>query len=254
MVDADGGFSLAAEPSATPTPCGPPHRPAHARRGAGRCGDQVAGRGDGGRTTHPTSARALADGPGRRRVPGCVLPILDEAAVVAPSTSTTPAASSPFFGGREEKWRSLRGALVHAQRRGAGPGHLRETLHDREAVTTVVTRIGAATSRGGAAHRAGHRADRVRLGVRLVLGAGRAGRDVLRFQQESGSAGEEFRAVTPERQLRRGRGPVRPRLAGAGPGVRPGHRRGDRLRARARRAAGRGQVRRLLPAHGERQA
>ena len=127
---------------------------------------------------------------------GCVLPILDERGKVGGLYEFYTDRELPFFGGRQSKWSSLRGVLVHAHRAAMARAHLQETLNDREAVTTVVTTVGAAATQEQALRVA---LDTVRSAFGWAYGSfwaldEEAG--VLRFQQESGSAGEEFRAVT----------------------------------------------------------
>ncbi len=127
---------------------------------------------------------------------GCVLPILDDRGTVVCLYEFYNDVELPFFGGRQSKWQSLRGLLAHAHRAALARAHLQETLHDREAVTAVVTTIGAAVNQEEALRVA---LDTVRSAFGWAYGSYWAldeSANLLRFQQESGSAGEEFRAVT----------------------------------------------------------
>jgi methyl-accepting chemotaxis protein len=102
----------------------------------------------------------------------------------------------PFFGGRAEKWKAIARVAAHASRRALEAATLQETLSDREAVTTVVTSVGAAASAQDALRRA---LETVREAFGWAYGSYWAldeGTGTLRFQVESGSAGEEFRRVT----------------------------------------------------------
>ncbi|MGY2127720.1 methyl-accepting chemotaxis protein [Blastococcus sp. SYSU DS0617] len=197
MADPDGGFSLAAEGG----------RYTDAMRAA-RVERLMPHEGLAGRaiktqdvvlaneTTDPgfCGRWKAAQAAGARR--GCVLPILDERGAVVSLYEFYNDSELPFFGGRQSKWRALRGVLVHAQRAALARAHLQETLHDREAVTTVVTKIGAARNQEEALRVA---LDTVRSAFGWAYGSYWAldeSANVLRFQQESGSAGEEFRAVT----------------------------------------------------------
>jgi hypothetical protein len=126
---------------------------------------------------------------------GCVLPVVEGGRVVALYEFYNEA-ELPFFGGRQSKWKSLRRLLSHATKAALAKATLQETLDDREAVTTVVTEIGAASDQEQALRVA---LDTVRSAFGWAYGSywaldEEAG--VLRFQQESGSAGDEFRQVT----------------------------------------------------------
>ena len=172
----------------------------------------------------------------------------------SPSTSTTAAAELPFFGGRPEKWKAIGRMVAHARRGALAAAALRETLDDRHRGHHRGRARSArpATRRPRCAIALETVRTRVRLGLRLVLGAGRGRANVLRFDVESGSAGEEFRKVTLAASFAEGVG-----LSGRAWRrrdlvfvARP--RRGHRLRARPRRPAGRRPLRRLLPDHGRR--
>jgi GAF domain-containing protein len=105
-------------------------------------------------------------------------------------------AELPFFGARREKWFSLGRLLSHARKAALATAALQETLDDRVAVTTVVSETGAAQDQASALRAA---LDTVRTAFGWAYGSYWALDPVdrvLRFQQESGSAGEEFRRVT----------------------------------------------------------
>jgi GAF domain-containing protein len=130
---------------------------------------------------------------GARR--GCVLPVVEEHRVVALSEYYSRD-ELPFFGGREEKWNSLGRLVAHARRSALTSSKLNESLNDRLAVTSVVTEMGAAVDQQAALKIA---LDTVRTAFGWAYGSYWAldpVANVLRFQQESGSAGEEFRTVT----------------------------------------------------------
>ena len=197
LVDGDGSFSLAADTGGYAETM----RAARIERlmpGAGLAGTAI-------RTQDPVMPDENTDPAfcGRWKAAqsagatrGCILPMLDERGKVASLYEFYNRAELPFFGGRAAKWQSLRGVLVHAQRAAVARAHLQETLHDREAVTSVVTKIGAASTQEEALRVA---LDTVRSAFGWAYGSYwplDESANVLRFQQESGSAGEEFRAVT----------------------------------------------------------
>ncbi|MGY1741066.1 MULTISPECIES: methyl-accepting chemotaxis protein [unclassified Blastococcus] len=126
---------------------------------------------------------------------GCVLPIVEDGRVVALQEYYSRS-ELPFFGGRTEKWQAIGRVAAHARRSALTAAQLQETLHDREAVTTVVSRVGEATDEQSALRTA---LETVRTAFGWAYGSywaldEEAG--VLRFSVESGSAGEEFRQVT----------------------------------------------------------
>ncbi|MEU2348278.1 GAF domain-containing protein, partial [Modestobacter sp. NPDC049651] len=84
---------------------------------------------------------AAAAAGGARR--GAFLPVTEKGAVVAVKEFYTTG-ELPFFGARREKWHSLERLLNNARRAALATAQLQETLDDRQAVTTVVTEIGAA--------------------------------------------------------------------------------------------------------------
>ncbi|MGY1844080.1 methyl-accepting chemotaxis protein [Modestobacter sp. SYSU DS0875] len=126
---------------------------------------------------------------------GCVLPTVENGTVVA-LNEYYARGELPFTGARQGKWDSLGRLLSHARRAALGTKELQETLNDRVAVTQVVTELGAASDQQGALRIA---LDTVREAFGWAYGSYWAldeAAGVLRFQQESGSAGEEFRTVT----------------------------------------------------------
>ncbi|MGY2079510.1 methyl-accepting chemotaxis protein [Modestobacter sp. SYSU DS0657] len=126
---------------------------------------------------------------------GCVLPTVENGVVVA-LNEYYARGELPFTGARQGKWDSLGRLLSHARRAALARNELQETLDDRVAVTTVVTELGAAIDQASALRIA---LDTVREAFGWAYGSYWAldeSAGVLRFQQESGSAGEEFRTVT----------------------------------------------------------
>ncbi|WP_369819628.1 methyl-accepting chemotaxis protein [Actinoplanes sp. TFC3] len=100
----------------------------------------------------------------------------------------------PAFAG--EKWAAITRIAVLAGQQALAANELRETLDDRAAVTTVVAEVGAAADEKSAIEVA---LERVRSAFGWAYGSYWAldpADKVLRFAQESGSAGEEFRKVT----------------------------------------------------------
>src|SRR3954471_2483113 len=126
---------------------------------------------------------------------GSVLPLVEDGRVVAVYEYYT-AGELPFLGARQGKWDSLGRLLSHARKAALARASLQETLDDRVAVTTVVAEVGAARDQASALRIA---LDTVRESFGWAYGSYWAmdeQANVLRFQQESGSAGEEFRKVT----------------------------------------------------------
>ena len=126
---------------------------------------------------------------------GCVLPIVEDNRVVALQEYYSRD-ELPFFGGRAEKWQAIGRVAAHARRAALTAAQLRETLDDREAVTTVVAKVGEAHDEQSALRTA---LETVRTAFGWVYGSYWAldeEENVLRFSVESGSAGEEFRRVT----------------------------------------------------------
>ncbi len=197
MVDAYGGFSLAAESGGYEETM----RAARIERllpSEGLAGQAIRTQDVvlADETTDPAFCGRWKTAQSAGATRGCVLPILDERGTVFSLYEFYNAGVLPFVGARASKWRALRGVLVHAQRAAVARAQLQETLHDREAVTTVVTEIGAARNQEEALRVA---LDTVRSAFGWAYGSYWAldeSARVLRFQQESGSAGEEFRAVT----------------------------------------------------------
>ncbi|WP_432524125.1 methyl-accepting chemotaxis protein [Kineococcus sp. SYSU DK006] len=126
---------------------------------------------------------------------GCQMPVVEDGRVVA-LQEFYGVSALPFFGGRSEKWKAIARVAAHARRRVLDAVTLRETLDDREAVTTVVTAVGEAQSEDDALRRA---LEVVREAFGWAYGSYWAldeGSGTLRFLLESGSAGEDFRRVT----------------------------------------------------------
>jgi GAF domain-containing protein len=126
---------------------------------------------------------------------GAWLPVLDGRTVVAVQEYYS-ATELPFAGGRLEKWKALGRVVEHSRRGALAAMHLREAVDDRNAVTEVVTQIGAATDQRSALRAA---LETVRSAFGWAYGSFWAldeEAQVLRFDVESGSAGEEFRTVT----------------------------------------------------------
>ena len=126
---------------------------------------------------------------------GSLLPLIEDGRVVA-LYEYYNAGELPFGGARKGKWDSLGRLLSHARKSALARATLQETLDDRIAVTTVVAEVGAASNQQAALRAA---LDTVRESFGWAYGSYWAldeSAGVLRFQQESGSAGEEFRAVT----------------------------------------------------------
>jgi len=95
-----------------------------------------------------------------------------------------------------EKWATITRIALIARNNAIGAAALRETLEDREAVTTVVTKVGDAVEQSTALRVA---LDTVRSAFGWAYGSFwqlDEEENVLRFKVESGSAGDEFRTVT----------------------------------------------------------
>jgi hypothetical protein len=126
---------------------------------------------------------------------GCLLPLIEDGRVTALYEYYNNG-ELPFLGARQGKWDSLGRLLSHARKAALAQTALQETLNDRVAVTTVVAEVGAASNQQSALRAA---LDTVREAFGWAYGSFWAldeTANVLRFQQESGSAGEEFRKVT----------------------------------------------------------
>jgi putative methionine-R-sulfoxide reductase with GAF domain len=126
---------------------------------------------------------------------GCLLPLIEDGRVVGLYEYYTDG-ELPFLGARQGKWDSLGRLLSHARKAALARAALQETLDDRVAVTTVVAEMGAARDQQSALRIA---LDSVREAFGWAYGSYWAldeSANVLRFQQESGSAGDEFRKVT----------------------------------------------------------
>jgi GAF domain-containing protein len=100
----------------------------------------------------------------------------------------------PAFGG--EKWATITRIALIARNQALSSAALQETLDDRAAVTTVVTRVGDASDQDSALRVA---LETVRTAFGWAYGSFwqlDEEENVLKFKVESGSAGEEFRKVT----------------------------------------------------------
>jgi GAF domain-containing protein len=126
---------------------------------------------------------------------GCFLPILRDGRVVALHEYYSSAETS-LFQGQAARWKAVGRIAAHAQEQSLSAITLRETLDDRVAVTTVVSKVGEARDEASALRIA---LETVRTAFGWAYGSYWAldeTANVLRFDVESGSAGEEFRAVT----------------------------------------------------------
>ena len=136
---------------------------------------------------------------------GCVLPVIENGEVTALQEFYSTH-EPPFFGTRRSKWEAIVRLLTRHRRSALHELARQESLHDREAVTTVVAQLGAVTNEATALTTA---LESVREAFGYTYGSfwsldEQAG--VLRFAQESGSAGEEFRRVTKSASFARGVG------------------------------------------------
>jgi len=126
---------------------------------------------------------------------GCFLPVVEDGRVTA-VLEYYSRRELPFFGGRAEKWETIGRLVGHARRSAVATAQLKENLDDRLAVTTVVTKVGEARDEVTALRTA---LETVRTAFGWAYGSFWAldeTSNVLRFDVESGSAGEEFRKVT----------------------------------------------------------
>ena len=126
---------------------------------------------------------------------GCFLPVVegDEVTAVLEYYSRD---ELPFFGGRAEKWQAIGRLISHARRSVLAVAQLKENLDDRLAVTEVVNKVGDARDEATALRIA---LETVRTAFGWAYGSFWALDEearVLRFDVESGSAGDEFRKVT----------------------------------------------------------
>ena len=146
--------------------------------------DPTTGAGTCARWSAATAAGATA---------GAHLPVVEDGVVVAVKEFYKRGELPVFW---QAKWHSLERLLNNARKAAVGMAALQETLEDRQAVTTVVGQIAEATTEERALRVA---LDTVRTAFGWAYGSfwGLDEQDqLLRFVQESGSAGEEFRAVT----------------------------------------------------------
>ncbi|GIG28391.1 methyl-accepting chemotaxis protein [Cellulomonas marina] len=106
----------------------------------------------------------------------------------------------------DEKWQAIGRIATLARRQALAAASLQETLNDREAVTTVVTRVGEARDEESAIRVA---LETVRTAFGWAYGSYWVLDEdarVLRFALESGSAGADFRKVTLEASFAEGVG------------------------------------------------
>jgi hypothetical protein len=126
---------------------------------------------------------------------GCFLPVVEGKRVTA-VLGYYSRRELPFFGGRTQRWESVGRIVAHARRSAIAAAALKETLDDRDAVTVVVGKVGEATDEATALRVA---LETVRTAFGWAYGSFWAldpVENVLRFDVESGSAGDEFRKVT----------------------------------------------------------
>ena len=126
---------------------------------------------------------------------GAILPVVLNGRVVA-LQEYYGLNALPFFGARTEKWKAISRVIAFGVQHALSAAQVEETLGDREAVTTVIARVGEARD-GDAALRTA--LETVRSAFGWAYGSfwrlDEADR-TLKFQLESGSAGQEFRDVT----------------------------------------------------------
>lgn len=134
-----------------------------------------------------------ASGAGARH--GAFVPVLDQGQVIGVHEYYSSDAL-PFFGARSETWKALSSVVSSACVRAQHAAALKQILDDQVAVTTVVGNVGEARDEAAALRTA---LETVRTAFGWAYGSFWAldhEANVLRFQTESGSAGEEFRTVT----------------------------------------------------------
>ncbi|RZS91607.1 GAF domain-containing protein [Motilibacter rhizosphaerae] len=124
---------------------------------------------------------------------GAVIPMYDDGEVVGVIEfySRRPL---PAFG--SDKWEAIARIAAMARKQAMGAAALQETLDDRQAVTTVVSQVGDAPNAQAALRLA---LESVRSAFGWAYGSFwrlDQAEGVLRFELESGTAGEEFREVT----------------------------------------------------------
>ena len=124
---------------------------------------------------------------------GAVIPMYDDGVVVGiiEFYSRNPL---PAFG--SDKWEAIARIAAMARKQAMGVVALQETLDDRQAVTTVVAKVGDAPDVASALRAS---LETVRSAFGWAYGSFwrlDEQEGVLRFETESGTAGEEFRKVT----------------------------------------------------------
>ncbi|MBB2903644.1 hypothetical protein FHR75_004487 [Kineococcus radiotolerans] len=132
---------------------------------------------------------------GMGAVQGAILPVVLDGRVVA-LHEFYGLSPLPFFGARMEKWQAITRVIAGIIRHAVMAAELEETLNDREAVTTVIARVGEAPDEDAALRTA---LETVRSAFGWAYGSFWRLDETsatLKFQLESGSAGQEFRDVT----------------------------------------------------------
>src|SRR4051812_6870837 len=194
----DGGFVLqATEGELAPTMAAAWNAQDAMIEGAGYGGEALAARRpvlmdvSSGTATCPRWATASAAGARQ----GCFLPVVEGNRVTA-VLEYYSRSNLPFFGGRADKWQTIGRLVAHARRSAVTTAQLRENLDDQNAVTTVVAEVGEATDEPTALRVA---LESVRTAFGWAYGSFWAldeTENVLTFDVESGSAGDEFRQGT----------------------------------------------------------
>ncbi|MEU4159032.1 methyl-accepting chemotaxis protein [Actinoplanes sp. NPDC026670] len=128
-------------------------------------------------------------------VAAMMLPVLKGNEVLAVLEYYSP---TPIYAdaGRKEKFAAIARVAEQARSAAVAAAELRQVATDREAVTTVVTRVGAASDSATTIRAA---LDAVRTAFGWAYGSFweiDSDLNVLKFHLESGSAGDEFRRVT----------------------------------------------------------
>ncbi|GIG29406.1 GAF domain-containing protein [Cellulomonas marina] len=147
----------------------------------------------------PRWAAAAAAG----MVAGAAVPMMDEGDVVGVMEFY---GEDPLPRFADDKWSAISRIATLARRQALAASEMQETLADREAVTTVVGQVSAATDEASAVRAA---LESVRTAFGWAYGSFWAldpEAAVLRFALESGTAGAEFRRVTEQASFAEGVG------------------------------------------------
>ncbi len=126
---------------------------------------------------------------------GCYIPAVDDGVVTA-VVEYHSTRQLPFFGSRTEKWESIHRLFASMRAAALATAALQESLEDRAAVTTVVTRIGEATDETAALTTALETVRSAFGWTHAAYWALDADEGVLRCAHEAGTAGEEYRRAT----------------------------------------------------------